>query len=120
MGNYTTVAVPSGPNDPLYVTPPRGGHPVRAISQRAPPQQCSSLISCKSRRQSHVLSLARFLRVMPQVVVLWVGCMHLMTPLDGVDALDLLMWLSFVDLARDWRMSLCWTQKASSWPFCLR
>ena len=36
----------------------------------APPQQCSSMISCKSRRQSHVLSLARSLRVMPQVVVL--------------------------------------------------
>ena len=38
----------------------------------APPQQCSSMISCKSRRQSHVLSLARFLRVMPQAVVLGV------------------------------------------------
>ena len=36
----------------------------------APPQQCSSLISCRSRRQSHVLSLARSLRVLPQVVVL--------------------------------------------------
>ena len=32
----------------------------------------------------------------------WVGCMCLMTPLDGVDTLwILLMWLSSVELVRD-------------------